>query len=132
MATSKVQPTRSRRNRIAWIAIAVILMVACAAFHLMSGPAPQMGASPEVFKTVDALFTAIGNRDEKRLSDCESRLREANATGTLPAVAWEYLSDVISTAKAGQWRPAAESLYSFMMDQRREAENSSSTMTTES
>ena len=132
MATSKVEPTRSRRNRIASIAIAVILMVAYAGFYLMSGPAPQMGAFPEVFNTVDALFTAIGNRDEKRLSDCESRLREANATGKLPAAAWEYLSDVISTAKAGQWQPAAESLYSFMMDQRREAENSSSTMTTES
>ncbi len=83
---------------------------------------PQMGADKDVFNTVDALFTAVTAHDEKQLSQCEQRLKGYLASGTLPESASAYLIEVITTARAGQWQSAAETLYSFMMAQRREGE----------
>lgn len=85
------------------------------------GTPPQMGAEDEVFSEVDALFTAITARNDNLLGQCEERLRALHAAGKLPAKAWEYLQDVVSEARAGRWRPAAETLYGFMKVQRREA-----------
>jgi hypothetical protein len=79
-----------------------------------------MGADEEVFKTVDALFTAVTARDEKWLGDCQQRLRTLAEGGKLPADAAAYLDGIIQTARGGRWQSAAESLYAFMKAQRRE------------
>jgi hypothetical protein len=84
------------------------------------GRPPQMGADKEVFATVDALFTAITAHDEKQLGHCEQRLKSYFDAGTLPESASTYLKDIIETAHQGKWQSAAETLYSFMIAQRRE------------
>ena len=108
-----------RRKRIVIISIAVGLVVVCAGLYWFRVP-PQMGASEEVFDSVDALFTAVTAHDEKRLADCEKRLMGYAETGKLTAPAWKYLDGIIQKARGGGWQSAAESLYDFMLVQRRE------------
>jgi hypothetical protein len=79
-----------------------------------------MGADEDVFKNVDALYTAVRNQDEKRLGECEQRLQADRDAGKLPPAAAGYLDSVIRQARAGRWEPAAQSLYDFMRAQRRE------------
>lgn len=79
---------------------------------------PQMGTDAEVFRTVDALFTAVTSRDEKRLADCERRLLTLRDAGKLPPGASTYLDNIIHKARAGRWESAAQSLYDFMRAQR--------------
>jgi hypothetical protein len=81
---------------------------------------PQMGADEAVFNTVDALFTAVTARDEKRLGQCEQRLRALKDAGKLPGDASDYLDRIVQQARAGRWQPAAERLYDFIRVQRRE------------
>jgi hypothetical protein len=81
---------------------------------------PQLPPSPEVFTTVDALFTAVTAHDQQRLTACEQRLEKFKAAGSLPTLAAKRLDGVISTARAGQWESAAKRLYDFMHGQRRD------------
>src|SRR5947209_18402666 len=94
-----------------------VLLVAW--FVLWTRP-PQMGPDPEVFATVDALFTAVTARDDKLLGQCEQRLHTLKDTGKLLAGASNYLDGIIQKARAGRWEWAAERLYEFMKAQRRE------------
>jgi hypothetical protein len=79
-----------------------------------------MGADEDVFKTVDALFTAVTARDAKLLRQCEQRLQALQGAGKLPGDAADYLAGVIRKARDGKWESAAERLYGFMTRQRRE------------
>lgn len=79
-----------------------------------------MGSDGTVFRTVDALFTAVTAHDTKRLDACERRLHEQRDAGRLPASAATTLDGVIATARAGKWDDAAKTLYDFMQGQRRE------------
>lgn len=81
---------------------------------------PQMGAHEGVFRSVDALFTAVTARDEKLLAKCEQRLHNFKSSGELPGDASNYLDGIIQTARSGSWESASESLYTFMMAQRRD------------
>ena len=81
---------------------------------------PQMGADEQVSMSVDALFTAVTDRDEKQLADCGRRLLAFKDAGKLPLEASTYLNNVISKARAGGWESAAQSLYDFMRLQRRD------------
>jgi hypothetical protein len=82
---------------------------------------PQLPPSPEVFSTVDALFTAVTAHDQQRLAACAQRLETYKAAGSLPSSAAKRLDSVITTARAGQWESAAKRLYDFMHGQRRDA-----------
>src|SRR5262245_27365058 len=82
---------------------------------------PQMGADEEVFKTVDALFTAVRAHDDNLLGQCEQRLRTLKEAGKLPGNAADYLDRIIVNARGGRWEAAAEKLYDFMSAQRRPA-----------
>jgi hypothetical protein len=79
-----------------------------------------MGADEEAFAAVDALFTAVTARDEKRLGHCERRLGALKDAGKLPGDASDYLAGIIKTARDGRWEAAAGRLYNFMRAQRRE------------
>jgi hypothetical protein len=81
---------------------------------------PQMGTSEEVFTTVDALYTAVRSRDEKRLGECQQRLHGYRDAGKLPSAAAAALDAIIQRARAGGWEPAARQLYDFMFAQRRD------------
>ncbi len=106
------------RTRFAACLVGPILLLG--GWWLWAERPPQLGADAEVFRTVDALFTALTARDERLLGDCAERLRMAQESGKLPADATAYLDRVIDTARQGRWQPAAETLYGFMKAQRRE------------
>jgi hypothetical protein len=78
-----------------------------------------MGADEEVFATVDALFTAVTARDATLLRRSEERLRSLAEGGKLSAKARGYLDGIVSDARGGEWGPAAERLYGFLLAPRR-------------
>lgn len=110
------------RNRAAWVALGVLAVGAIVLAVAHFRRPPQMGADEEVFRTVDALFTAVTARDEKRLGECERRLRACRDAGKMPPEPADYLDGVIARARGGRWESAAERLYDFMLAQRREGE----------
>ncbi|HTI51981.1 MAG TPA: hypothetical protein VL475_13550 [Planctomycetaceae bacterium] len=97
----------------------VAVGLAIVLFRMFREP-PQIGTDEETFATVDALFTALTTRDERRLADCETRLAALRQSDRLSAKAAEFLDEVIQEARSGQWEPAARRLYDFMYGQRRE------------
>jgi hypothetical protein len=120
VVTTEPDADTTRRTRIAWIILGMLAVtVAVFLFFALKSP-PQMGTSDVVFHTVDALYTAVRNEDEKQLADCEQRLRGYRETGKLPPDAADTLDGIIATARSGTWRSATESLYEFMKGQRRE------------
>jgi hypothetical protein len=119
----KHSPTR--RTALAAVLVVLAVLVIVFWFVWWRRP-PQMGADEEVFKTVDALFTAVTSRDENRLADCEQRLVTLEAAGKLPPEARVYLDKVIRKARGGNWESAAQTLYVFMRAQRREGANAHS------
>ena len=87
---------------------------------------PQLGPDEEVYNTVDALYTAVRNRDTQQIGKCESKLNHYRETGKLPAGAAEKLAGIVSKALGGSWDTAAERLYEFMAAQKRETFSSHS------
>jgi hypothetical protein len=109
-----------RRKRVVWIVAGALVLIGVVLVILALRSPPQMGADKEVFRTVDALFTAVTGRDERQLDQCERRLHQYRDAGTLPGAAAAYLDDVMRRARAGDWQVAAERLYDFMRGQRRD------------
>ena len=104
-------------NRVVWCVFAGLAVVAVVCVVLALRPTPQIGTDEAVFKTVDALYTAVRNRDEKRLGECETRLHQYRAAGSLPEDACGRLDGVIAQARSGKWESAAERLYDFIRGQ---------------
>lgn len=119
MATTETTPDRGRRVAVVVLAGCGLLFGGFVLAALLNRP-PQMGTDEEAFKAVDALYTAVRNRDEKRLDECERRLRGYREEGKLPAEAAGALDAIIRKARSGSWETAAERLYEFMLAQRRE------------
>ncbi len=113
-------PTDVRQRRAVVVLAVLVLLVGGSALYAYLSRPPQMGTSEDVFKTVDALYTAVRSRDEKQLGECERRLQRSREAGELPAAAADSLAGIVRTARAGDWQPAAERLYDFMLAQRRE------------
>jgi hypothetical protein len=108
-------------NRRSWAiaAAGVMLAIVCIFAFWQRAPA-QLANDESLFKTVDALYTAVRMKDAARVVECEKRLAEAHAAGRLSEAAWHQLEVIIDETNAGNWQPAAESLYAFMLGQRRE------------
>lgn len=121
MATTNAPLETRWRSRVA-LAVLLSLFVVASGYGLWSlwNRPPQMGASDEVFRTVDALYTAVRNHDARRLADCERRLHGCRSAGELPPAAADALDTIITQARAGAWDSAAARLYDFMRAQRRE------------
>lgn len=131
MPTIERWPGTRNRQRAAWVVLGVLLAgLAIVLVARWLRTPPQMGADDGVFHTVDALYTAVRNHDELRLTQCERRLAAHRDAGKLPKTADDYLAGVITTARGGGWDAAARRLYDFMLAQRRdgaEAEKGRST-----
>jgi len=111
----------SVRSRIGLAILGVLIVAATARVWLAYRSPPQLPADSEVYKSVDALFTAVTSRDEERLAACEQRLKNYHSRALLPDRAWRQLSGVITTARAGHWNTAAHRLYDFIQGQRRQS-----------
>ncbi len=83
------------------------------------GSHAQIGADPETFKTVDALYTAVSLRDPKLVDQCAGKLKELQAAGKLPEAAYATLDGLMGEAKSGGWESAQDRLARFMEAQRR-------------
>ncbi len=81
---------------------------------------PQLGTDERVFKTVDALFTAMTTKDPARLETCVRRLAEHRDAGRLPEPSAKLLNSIVADARTGKWKLAAERLYATMLAQRRQ------------
>ena len=119
MATDTAERTETARYLVYGLIGVAVAVVGIGLFFYFSRP-PQMGTSEDVFHTVDALYTAVRGRDEKRLADCERRLHAHREGGKLPPAAAESLDGIVRKARNGSWDTAAERLYDFMLAQRRE------------
>ena len=73
-----------------------------------------------VFRSVDALYTAVCMKDAAKLAQCEERLKSQHADGALPESAATHLDGVITQARNGDWEGAAHRLYAFMLAQHRD------------
>jgi hypothetical protein len=114
-----VTTDRSEHQRLTWIVAGILIVIAFGwAWGRWQIP-PQIGTSEEVFKTVDALFTAITSRDTRQLGECEQRLQTFREAGTLPLQAARDLNSVIQQARDGKWDASAHRLYDIMLGQRR-------------
>ncbi len=122
MATTESKVGTWNRQRVGWIVLAVLAVGFVVVLVLSLRTPPQMGPDEAVFKTVDALYTAVRNQDEKQLAACEGRLNAYKEAGKLPKESAEYLDGVIAKARGGGWETAAKRLYEFMLAQRREGE----------
>lgn len=108
----------SQRN--IWIGSAGGLAVAAVVLVWWWSRPPQMGNDSELMETVDALFTAVSSRDQKRLAQCEKRLAMHKNEGNVTPEAARWLETEISRARSGEWKAASERLYAFMLAQRRD------------
>ena len=118
MATIERAPARQRHLK--WIGVGAVAAVGLVWLIVSLSRRPQMGPDEEAFHAVDALFTAVTARDERLLGRCEQRLHELRAAGKLPGDAADYLDTVVRQASRGRWESAAETLYGFMLAQRRD------------
>ena len=126
MATIEVE--KSSRTQVAWFVLAGLAAVAAIAVAIgyFNRP-PQLGADDDVFKTVDALYTAVRLKDDAKVTQCERRLHAYREAGKLPEASALHLDRIIGKARSGSWESATESLYDFMLAQRREGRGSHST-----
>lgn len=92
--------------------VPMLLVVGC-------GSPAQIGPDPEVFKTIDALYTAVSLRDPKLVDDCLKALTRHRDADKLPDDAFQALSAIIDEAGDGAWEDAQTRLSRFMLGQRR-------------
>lgn len=112
----------SRNRDFGWarIGLGIFLGLGVVGLWIYLSRHPQMGPDPEVFKTVDALYTALRNHDAMQLGACERKLKSQKEAGKLPVHAFASLEKIVKRGHSGDWGGAAEMLYPFMMAQRRE------------
>jgi hypothetical protein len=82
------------------------------------GRTPQMGGNRECMTAADALWTAVNVREPEFVDRGEAEVQRLHAAGTMPPDAFESLSSIIATARAGQWSDARATLKKFIRDQR--------------
>jgi hypothetical protein len=95
-----------------FLVIAVVCLAGC-------GKPAQMGSDPEVFRAVDALYTAVTSRRPPLLEQCAKNVEKLRAAEKIPEPAYEELSGIIERARGGDWKPAADRLHWFMRGQKR-------------
>ncbi len=111
--SSKKQVSPSRGY--AFLAGAVVLALIVGWMTWMR--TPQLEASEEALKTVDALFTAINSHDEKRVLACKDQLNKHTTNGKLSPQAMAELSKCCEQASSGEWEVAARRLYRLIENQ---------------
>jgi hypothetical protein len=83
------------------------------------GAPTQIGADPETFKTVDALYTAVSLREPARVDACLATLKSLRDDDKLDAAPYDAIEAMTAEAKGGSWESAQSRLAQFMRGQRR-------------
>ena len=105
--------TMNRMVLIAWSSWVLILTIGGC------GSEPQIGANKQVFKGVDALYTAVSLKDRKLVDQCAAELKRLFAAGSVPENASRTLDAIMAEARDGKWEPAQQRLQRFMEGQHR-------------
>jgi hypothetical protein len=100
------------------VIVALISSFLVLGFRGCGGP-PQIGADKESFKTVDALYTAVGLKDSKLVDQCNQKLKTLHDADRLPEGASRSLESIIAETRDGKWEDAQAHLSRFMEGQRR-------------
>jgi hypothetical protein len=79
---------------------------------------PQMGGNEECMTAVDALWTAINVKQTELLDHSQAEIERLHTSGAMPDGAFENLSSIVTTARAGQWPAARAALRQFIRGQR--------------
>jgi len=87
--------TEKRNLRIGFTLIGIGLILVAGGFVYWIQIPPQLGTHDESFLTVDALYSAVRDRNGTQLQDCEVKLKSYVDSGKLPEPAWRYLNGVI-------------------------------------
>ena len=103
-----MQASANRRPAVVLVSLIGVGVVALTIWFLCFRSPPPLGSDSEAIHAVDALFTAVTARDEKRLGECEERLRGYREAGKLPADAADELDAIIRKARSGSWQEAQE------------------------
>ncbi len=117
-------PSRSDANHLSparifliGLAAVIVVLLAGVAWHWYSTP-PQLQASPEAAKTLDAMFTALTSRNPDNLSACMQRIEQYSHEGKLSASAAAELRACHELATGDAWEQAAKRLYWIIYEQR--------------
>ena len=94
-----------------------LLLVVC--LSVVSGCArtPQLG-DEKCLKAADALWTAVTAKRTNLLDACASEIEKLHASEKLSPEAFNSLSSIIETARAGQWTDARVALKALLRAQR--------------
>ena len=109
---------RIDRNRISSILVVTSLIIVGMILQYFRSY-PQIGNDDEVFKTTDALFTALNTKSPQQLDECERRLQDYRQAGTLTPAAATRLEKIIEGARMGEWEKSSRNLYDFILAQRK-------------
>jgi hypothetical protein len=96
-------------------AAAVVLLALVAG---CSGP-PQLGGDEECLGAADALWTAIGARQQDLVNQSAAEIDRLHTAGKMPDDAHAALADIVATARSEDWDAARRALKSFVQGQRR-------------
>ena len=82
------------------------------------GRTPQMGGNHECMTAADALWTAVTAKQSELLDHSAGEIERLHQEGQMPQEAYESLSGIIRTARAGEWSKARAALKIFIQGQR--------------
>ena len=98
--------------------LAMLLAGFCLVLSAGCGGAPQLGGNEQCLAAADALWTAVTAKQPKLLEHSAGEIEKLHAAGTLPDDAFNSLSQIVASARAGQWPEARKALKAFARSQR--------------
>jgi hypothetical protein len=97
---------------------AINMLLACVLIPTGCSRTPQMGGDEQCMKAADALWTAVTVKQSELLDHSAGEIERLHQEGKMPQEAYESLSGIISTARAGEWSKARAALKTFIRGQR--------------
>jgi len=79
---------------------------------------PQLGGNEECLGAADGLWTAVTAQDKGFVNSSEKVIEQLHVAGTMPDDAYQVLSSVIASTRAGDWETARADLKQFARGQR--------------
>jgi hypothetical protein len=83
------------------------------------GSTPQLNGDEEALGAADALWTAIGAQRRDLVDQSAQEFDRLHAAQQMSDEAFAALSDIVATAREGDWSDARQDLKSFVQGQRR-------------
>jgi len=103
------------RNRVILATAAIGL---CVVAVWMLFPSNYGKVSPQTYEVAKALYSACLTKSEPRLVKLETMLRDnSDSTNAIPPNQRDWLTDILDTAKQGDWESAASEARRMMEDQ---------------